>query len=124
MPNEQVKRVRNSIRVEHFHNNSVTTSNPLVPSIIPISDKGPGDRVLEVRDRAVALTDGEYQGTRRMTFTYRPLNAARKILFLVTGKGKEDALKKLIAQDPEIPAGRIDNSNMLTVTDLSPESLS
>lgn len=84
----------------------------------------PGDRVLEVRDRAVALTDGEYQGTRRMTFTYRPLNAARKILFLVTGKGKEDALRKLIAQDPEIPAGRIDNSNMLTVTDLSPESLS
>ena len=83
----------------------------------------PGDPVLDVTDRGVALTGGEYQGTRRMTLTYPVLNAARKILFLVTGDGKEDALKKLIAADPSIPAGRVENSNMLTVTDLSPESL-
>ncbi|MBK8293563.1 MAG: 6-phosphogluconolactonase [Solirubrobacterales bacterium] len=83
----------------------------------------PGDPVLDVTDRGVALTGGEYQGTRRMTLTYPTLNAARKILFLVTGDGKEDALKKLIAKDPSIPAGRVDNSDMLTVTDLSPQSL-
>jgi len=83
----------------------------------------PGDPVLDVTDRGVALTGGEYQGTRRMTLTYPVLNAARKILFLVTGDGKEDALKKLIAADPSIPAGRVENSDMLTVTDLSPESL-
>lgn len=83
----------------------------------------PGDPVLDVTDRNVALTSGEYQGTRRMTLTYPPLNAARKILFLVTGDGKEDALKKLIAKDPSIPAGRVENSDMFTVTDLSPQSL-
>ncbi|MGK2932581.1 MAG: 6-phosphogluconolactonase [Solirubrobacterales bacterium] len=83
----------------------------------------PDDPVLDVRDRGVALTGGEYQGTRRMTLTYPTLDAARKILFLVTGEGKEAALKKLIAKDPSIPAGRVENGDMLTVTDLRPESL-
>ena len=36
----------------------------------------PGDAVLDVADRRVALTDGEYQGHRRMTLTY-PALAAR-----------------------------------------------
>jgi len=78
----------------------------------------PGDGVLEVTDRAVALTDGEYQGTRRMTLTYPPLSRARKILFLVTGDEKRDALSRLLAGDPSIPAGRVKNDDMLTVTDL------
>lgn len=78
----------------------------------------PGDGVLEVSDRAVALTDGEYQGTRRMTLTYPPLNRARKILFLVTGEEKRDALSRLLAGDRTIPAGRVENPDMLTVTDL------
>ena len=83
----------------------------------------PGDPVLDVTDRGVALTGGEYQGTRRMTLTYPTLAAARKILFLVTGDGKVDAMKKLVAEDPSIPAGRVQNENMTAVTDLSPESL-
>jgi len=83
----------------------------------------PGDPVLDVKDRGVAMTQGEYQGTRRMTLTYPPLNAARKILFLVTGEGKEDALRRLIAGDEAIPAGRVRNDNILTVTDLSLDSV-
>jgi len=83
----------------------------------------PGDPVLDVKDRGVAMTQGEYQGTRRMTLTYPPLNAARKILFLVTGEGKEDALSRLIAGDESIPAGRVRNDNILTVTDLSLDSV-
>lgn len=83
----------------------------------------PGDRVLDVTDRSVAMTNGEYQGTRRMTLTYPPLDRARRILFLVTGDGKEEALKKLIAGDHSIPAGRVDNPNILTVTDLDPDQL-
>ena len=78
----------------------------------------PGDGVLEVTDRAVALTDGEYQGTRRMTLTYPPINRARKVLFLVTGDEKRDALSRLLAGDRSIPAGRVENDDMLTVTDL------
>ena len=79
----------------------------------------PGDRILEVTDRRVAITNGEYQGTRRMSLTYPVLNDARKILFLITGDGKEDAMSRLLAGDESIPAGRVENSNMLTVTDLS-----
>ena len=77
----------------------------------------PGDPVLEVTDRPVALTEGEYEGTRRMTLTYPTLDRARRIVFLVTGKDKEDALVKLIDRDPSIPAGRITNENVLVVTD-------
>ena len=77
----------------------------------------PGDAVLEVDDRPVALTEGEYEGTRRMTLTYPALDQARRIVFLVTGEDKEDALVKLIDRDPSIPAGRINNENVLVVTD-------
>src|SRR6478735_3402926 len=45
----------------------------------------PGDPVLEVTDRRVALTATAYQGHPRMTLTYPELSAARQILWLVTG---------------------------------------
>lgn len=77
----------------------------------------PGDPVLEVDDRPVAVTGGEYQGTRRMTLTYPALDRARRIVFLVTGEDKDEALGKLMAGDRSIPAGRITNSNVLVVTD-------
>ena len=77
----------------------------------------PGDPVLEVDERPVALTEGEDEGTRRMTLTYPALDQARRIVFLVTGEDKEDALVKLIDRDPSIPAGRINNENVLVVTD-------
>jgi 6-phosphogluconolactonase len=54
----------------------------------------PGDPVLDVSDRDVAVT-GEYQGRRRMTLTYPALNRARQILWLVTGDDKVDALARL-----------------------------
>jgi 6-phosphogluconolactonase len=66
----------------------------------------PGDPVLDVGDRTVALT-GEYQGRRRMTLTYPPIEAARTVLWLVTGADKPEGLAKLRAGDPSIPAGRL-----------------
>ncbi len=67
----------------------------------------PGDPVLEVRDRRVAVTAGEYQGVRRMTLTYPEIERVRSLLWVVTGESKVDALAKLIAQDPSTPSGRI-----------------
>jgi 6-phosphogluconolactonase len=67
----------------------------------------PNDPVLEVRDRRVAVTSGEYQGVRRMTLTYPELESVRSLLWVVTGESKVDALKKLIAQDPSTPSGRV-----------------
>lgn len=76
----------------------------------------PGDPVLDVRDRLVAVT-GEYQGRRRMTLTYTALEAAREIVWLVTGDGKREALAQLLARDVSIPAARIVNPSQLVVAD-------
>lgn len=82
----------------------------------------PGDPVLEVRDRPVAMTATEYQGTRRMTLTYPVLNRAREVLFLVTGEEKREALRRLLSGDRSIPAGRVSNPNATLVTDLAAAS--
>jgi 6-phosphogluconolactonase len=68
----------------------------------------PGDPVLEVTDRRVAMTAGEYEGVRRMTLTYPELHRVRRLLWVVTGEEKVDALQKLLARDPSIPAGRVE----------------
>jgi 6-phosphogluconolactonase len=76
----------------------------------------PGDPVLDVTDRLVALT-GLYQGRRRMTLTYPALEWAPNVLWLVTGEDKTDALDRLRAGDPAIPASRISTANALLVAD-------
>jgi len=68
----------------------------------------PGDAVLDVTDKRVAVTAGEYQGVRRMTLTYPELHRVRRLLWVVTGEEKRDALLKLLDRDPSIPAGRVD----------------
>jgi 6-phosphogluconolactonase len=67
----------------------------------------PGDPVLEVTDRRVAVTSGEYQGVRRMTLTYPEIERVRRLLWVVTGEEKMDALRKLLNQDPSTPSGRV-----------------
>jgi 6-phosphogluconolactonase len=76
----------------------------------------PGDPVLEVADRDVALTD-VYQGRRRMTLTYPALNRARQVLWLVTGKDKVDTLGRLRAGDRSIPAGRVEATSQIVIAD-------
>ncbi|MGH3132531.1 MAG: 6-phosphogluconolactonase [Gaiellaceae bacterium] len=76
----------------------------------------PGDPVLDVRDRLVAIT-AEYRGYRRMTLTYPALEAAREIVWLVTGESKRDALALLLAGDASIPAARISNLHQLVIAD-------
>ena len=66
----------------------------------------PGDPVLNVTDRDVALT-GIYQGRRRMTLTYPVINRARCILWLATGREKVGMLVRLRQSDLSIPAGRV-----------------
>ena len=77
----------------------------------------PSDAVLDVGDRLVAITSGEYQGRRRMTLTYPALDAARRILWLVTGEDKRDALSLLLAGDRSIPAGRVSAMDAVVVCD-------
>ena len=76
----------------------------------------PGDPVLDVDDRDVALT-GVYQGHRRMTLTFSVLNRARDILWLVAGESKLDMLQRLRGGDKTIPAGRVLQTNAIILTD-------
>ena len=77
----------------------------------------PGDPVLDVEDRRVAVTESAYQGHRRMTLTYPAIAAAGEVLWLVTGPGKREPLTRLLAGDRSIPAGRVENERMLVVAD-------
>ena len=52
-----------------------------------------------------------------MTLTYPALAAARRILWLVTGADKQEAMRRLLASDPGIPAGRVENDEMLLIAD-------
>jgi 6-phosphogluconolactonase len=76
----------------------------------------PNDPVLSVTDRDVALT-GLYQKRRRMTLTYPMLNRSRRILWVVTGSEKADALARLRAADVSIPAGRIRQEQAMLLAD-------
>jgi len=76
----------------------------------------PDDPVLDVTDADVALT-GPYQWRCRMTLTYPIINRARRILWVVTGSDKADALKRLRNGDREIPAGRVRQDQTLVLAD-------
>lgn len=76
----------------------------------------PGDPVLDVTDRTVAVT-GPYQGHRRMTLTYPGLARAGRLLWLVTGSDKRDALRGLLAHDADIPAGRVEAGGSTVLAD-------
>jgi 6-phosphogluconolactonase len=76
----------------------------------------PGDPVLAVIDRLVALS-GPYQDTLRMTLTYPAIARANQILWLISGEDKREALAKLLANDPSIPAGRIGPVSSLVMAD-------
>jgi 6-phosphogluconolactonase len=81
----------------------------------------PGDPVLEVVHRDVALT-GPYMGRRRMTLTFRALNRARRVLWLVTGADKAPMFARMLAADASIPAGRVRAENALVLAERSAAS--
>ena len=76
----------------------------------------PGDPVLSVTDRLVGLTQ-PYQGRVRMTLTYPALARAHRILWLITGADKKEALQKLLAGDTTIPAGRVEAESSVVLAD-------
>jgi len=76
----------------------------------------PGDPVLEVTDRDVALTR-EYRGRRRMTLTFPVLDRAERALWLISGGDKAPMVPRLLAGDRSIPAGRVATAEQLVVVD-------
>ena len=76
----------------------------------------PGDPVLDITDKDVALTR-VYQARRRMTLTYPAINRARRILWVVTGSEKTEMLRRLREGDVSIPAGRVRHEQALILAD-------
>ena len=63
----------------------------------------PDDPILGVDDVDVALT-GEYQGRRRMSFTWPVLERAKQLLWVIGGESKQGAVKLFLDNDASIPA--------------------
>ena len=76
----------------------------------------PGDAVLNVRDKDVAVT-GVYQGRRRMTLTFPAIDRARRILWVVTGSEKVEMLRRLREGDASIPAGQVRRDRAFALVD-------
>ena len=75
----------------------------------------PGDPVLDVVDRRVAVTR-PYQGHRRMTLTFPAFERVGSIIWIVAGAEKTSMVERLIAADPTIPAGRVPQKRAVLVT--------
>jgi 6-phosphogluconolactonase len=67
----------------------------------------PNDPALGVEDRLVSHTTAPFQGHQRVTLTYPAINAAQHIVWLVEGESKAAMLRRLVAGDDAIPAGRV-----------------
>ncbi len=76
----------------------------------------PGDAALLVAQRDVAIT-GAYNGHRRMTLTFPIINRSRRILWIVTGGEKADALRRLAAGDATAPASHVRRLDAIVLTD-------
>lgn len=76
----------------------------------------PGDPVLDVSDRLVAVTK-PYHGFRRMTLTFPAFERADRIVWIIAGSDKYAMAQRLLRADPTIPAGRVLQERAVVVTD-------
>lgn len=76
----------------------------------------PGDPVLDVVDRDVAVT-GPYEGRRRLTLTFPLLSRARQRVWLVAGADKSAALARVRAGDRALPATRLPRADSRWLVD-------
>jgi 6-phosphogluconolactonase len=76
----------------------------------------PDDPALHVTDAWVAPTR-KRRGFRRLTMTYPVLDAARLVVFIVTGEQKAEALARVLRRDHELPASRVAAPGQLFLVD-------
>ena len=76
----------------------------------------PGDPVLNEVNAEVALT-GPYRGRERVTFTRPLIDRARLVVWLVRGEEKEAPLRRWMAGEQSIPAGRLSPRLSVVVAD-------
>jgi len=77
----------------------------------------PGSTGLEERERWVIGNWAPSQEAWRMTLTFPVLNAAREVLFVVTGADKADALHEIREGGSELPAARVNGEAVEWIVD-------
>jgi 6-phosphogluconolactonase len=77
----------------------------------------PGSAALEVADRWAVANWAPGPQAWRMTLTFPVLDAAREVLFVVTGADKADALDRVRAGDQQLPAARVQAANVEWLVD-------
>ncbi|MCW3047263.1 MAG: pgl [Solirubrobacterales bacterium] len=78
----------------------------------------PGHPALHADGAVVAIRDAPKPPPERVSLTLRTLNAAHRLVLLVTGEGKADALARVVAgPDPEIPASLLERERLEIVAD-------
>lgn len=76
----------------------------------------PGDALLTETLHRAGLS-GVYQGTRRMSLTFAAINAARRIVWLVTGESKRARLRELLAGKGDSPALQVRRTGVVVFAD-------
>jgi 6-phosphogluconolactonase len=71
----------------------------------------PGTDALDLTDHMVAANFVPAHDSWRITFTYPVLNAARRVLFLVSGQDKAEVVGRVLSGDAELPASRVHPSD-------------
>jgi 6-phosphogluconolactonase len=104
-------------------------SRELGPTILDITHLGmgpdghtaslfPHHPVLDAHGVAVGITDSPKPPPDRITLTLPKLNESRRIVLLVTGEGKSEALARVMAgPDRGTPASLLDRSKLLVMAD-------
>lgn len=68
----------------------------------------PGTAVLEERRALVAPNEAPHLPEPRITFTYPLLGAAKRVVFLVSGRGKAETAQAILEAGDNAPAGRVE----------------
>jgi 6-phosphogluconolactonase len=78
----------------------------------------PNHPVLDAHGVAVGITDSPKPPPERITLTLPKLNESRRIVLLVSGEGKSEALARVMAgPDRSVPASLLDRSKLLIMAD-------
>jgi 6-phosphogluconolactonase len=78
----------------------------------------PNHPALDAHGVAVGITDAPKPPPERITLTLPKLNESRRIVLLVSGEGKSDALARVMAgPDRSVPASLLDRSKLLIMAD-------
>lgn len=67
----------------------------------------PGSPLLEEKERWVGVAEAPAQPGHRLTLTYPILNATSQVVFLVSGDEKAGTFKKILTQEQNLPAQKI-----------------